>query len=74
MNTTGDQAEIAFSVADTGKGLDAEQLNDLLHGTGSKVPALYHARKLAESQQSQLMIHSTEEDGTVCCFIGCYRF
>lgn len=73
MNMSGDQAEIAFSVADTGKGLDAEQLNDLLHGTGSKVPALYHAKKLAESQQNQLMIHSTEEDGTVCCFIGSYR-
>lgn len=73
MNLNGDQAEIAFSVADTGKGLDAEQLHDLLHGNGSKVPALYHAKKLAESQQSQLMIHSTEEDGTVCCFMGSYR-
>jgi|GEM_PF-1024169 len=73
MNINGDQAEIAFSVADTGKGLDAEQLNDLLNGTGSKAPALYHAKKLAESLHSQLMIHSTEEDGTVCCFTGCYR-
>lgn len=74
MHIHNDQAEIAFSVADTGKGLDTEQLNDLLHGTGSKVPALYHAKKLAESLQSQLMIHSSEEDGTVCCFMGCYRF
>lgn len=73
MNIQADKAEIAFSVADTGKGLDSEQMHDLLHGPGILVPTLYHAKKLAESQQAQLMIHSTEEDGTVCCFIGSYR-
>lgn len=74
MNIEADKAEIAFSVADTGRGLDPEQMHDLLHGPGTKVPSLYHAKKLAESQQAQLMIHSTEEDGTVCCFIGSYRY
>jgi CHASE3 domain sensor protein len=74
MNIQSDKAEIAFSIADTGKGLDSEQMHDLLHGPGTMVPTLYHAKKLAESQQAQLMIHSTEEDGTVCCFIGSYRY
>ncbi|MCG2616028.1 ATP-binding protein [Terrimonas sp. NA20] len=74
MNIQVDKAEIAFSIADTGKGLDAEQMNDLLNGPGTTVPGLYQAKKLAESQQSQLMIHSTEEDGTVCCFVGSYRY
>lgn len=73
LNIQAEQAEIAFSIADTGRGIDSDQIQDLLHGTGSKLPALYHAKKLAESQQSQLMIHSTEEDGTVCCMIGTYR-
>jgi CHASE3 domain sensor protein len=73
MNIQADKAEIAFSIADTGKGLDAEQMHDLLHGPGTAVPSLYQAKKLAESQQAQLMIHSTEEDGTVCCFVGSYR-
>ncbi len=73
MNIQADKAEIAFSIADTGKGLDSEQMHDLLHGPGMLVPTLYQAKKLAESQQAQLMIHSTEEDGTVCCFIGNYR-
>lgn len=70
LSTSSGQAEIAFSVADTGRGLDSEQMDDFLRGRGSKVPTLYHAKKLAEAAQSQLSVHSTEEDGTVCCFIG----
>lgn len=68
-----EQVEIAFSVADTGKGIDPAKMQNLLYGDGSQVPVLANARKLIESQHNQMMIHSTEEDGTVCCFTGCFR-
>lgn len=73
MKITAEQAEIAFSVADTGKGIDADKMQNLLYGDGTQLPVLAHARKLVESQQNQMMIHSTEEDGTVCCFTSCFR-
>jgi len=73
LKINGEQAEIAFSVADTGKGIDPDKMQDLLHGNGTQLPALAQARKLVESQHNQLMIHSTEEDGTVCCFTTCFR-
>jgi signal transduction histidine kinase len=68
-----EQVEIAFSVADTGKGIDPDKMQNLLYGDGTQVPVLANARKLVESQHNQMMIHSTEEDGTVCCFTSCFR-
>jgi CHASE3 domain sensor protein len=73
LKMDGEQTEIAFSVADTGKGIDPDKMQDLLHGNGTQLPALAQARRLVESQYNQLMVHSTEEDGTVCCFTACFR-
>ncbi|RYZ47925.1 MAG: hypothetical protein EOP49_19975, partial [Sphingobacteriales bacterium] len=56
LKTTREEVEIAFSVADTGKGIDAEKMQDLLNNTGNQGLAL--AKKLIESQHSQMMIHS----------------
>lgn len=72
LNITSEEAEIAFSVADTGKGIDPERMHDLLNGSDNHGLAL--AKKLVELGQNQMMIHSTPEDGTVCCFTDTFKF
>jgi CHASE3 domain sensor protein len=72
LNITSEEVEVAFSVADTGKGIDSERMHDLLNGPDNHGLAL--AKKLVELQQSQMMIHSTPEDGTVCCFTNTFKF